>query len=395
MKEKANNYLGLITVVFITALLCCYRDLFYPDVMMERCSYIFDQYNTSGVVWTFWKMVSEVTRVLALITSIAGMLAIVCSIRKSTAFKKVFWFSIVSYILNVIWLLSLTVAEKQESVLRFFVKFFSGVCQVEYNPNTELSMAFEKLTYFGDRVFLLLAMSLLVAFSIVWAKKKGTMEASSYSSYSYGKISLYMIMAGVLHLIFNLCTESHFLYSLLGVPKSRWEYFGGVEGTKAGFGFFFYVPVALIVAVGLILILHNRLSKRKLTAIGSGLLIANIIIVLAGIFSQMKENTEYAKKAGSVYYSLSIKKAMVTECFGLFIFELIVLVCLVDLISEERSFLQSMAILICILIGSMGVMRFSGQVDAFGLILGLGSLVIYLIFVLVKFFAGKYRPMRA
>lgn len=386
MKEKVNNYLGLITVIFITALLCCYRDLFYPEVMMERCSYIFDQYNTSGVVWAFWKMVSEVTRVLALITSITGMLAIVYSIRKSVAFKKVFWFSIVSCILNVIWIFCLTVAEKQESVLHLFAKVFSGVCRVEYNPNTKLSVAFEKLTYFGDRVFLLLVISLLVAFFIVWVKKKRAMVVASCP---YGKISLYVIMAGILHLIFNLCTESHFLYSLLGVPKSQWGYFAGVEGTKAGFGFFFYVPVALIVAVGLILVLHNRLSKRKLVAIGSGLLIVNIIIVLAGILSQIAENAEYAKKAGRVYYSLSIKKAMVTECFGLFVFEIIVLVCLVDLISEERSFLQSMAVLICTLIVSMAVMRFIGRVDAFGLIFGLAGLVIYLIFVLVKFLAGK------
>ena len=183
MKEKINLYWGLIILLFITILYCSFYKLIYPDYMMRTCEYIFDQYNTAGIVWTFWKVVGGVTRVMALVTIFVTLLAIVGGFCRFVVSRRLAWVSILLNALNVLWLFGLTLAETNETVLRFFVRIFTYVCHVEYNPSVNLAEAVSQLNYFGNRSFVLCMIAILLIICVLWLTKSKNEERVSIGYY--------------------------------------------------------------------------------------------------------------------------------------------------------------------------------------------------------------------
>lgn len=334
MKEKFNLYGGFV-VLFIIIILCCsFYKLIYPDNMMKTCDYIFDSYNTSGMIWTFWKMVGGVTRLMAFVTVSVTILAMVGIFCRFVGSRKLVWGSIVLNALNVIWLFGLTLAEKNENILRFFIKIFSFICQVEYNPKANLAAATNKLDYFGNRGFVLCIIVLLLVVCVIWMLKK---EIKENVYVGYGKLVLYILIVGIIHQFIDFCTESHVMYSFLGIPKEDWEYLFYVRGLKTGFGLFFYIPVILLVITVLNLLLYHKLAKGKMMLISTGLLLVNLGMVMFGMLNNINESAEYAINNNALFYAVSLKKVMVSECIGLFLLEFVAMVILINLLPQKSS----------------------------------------------------------
>lgn len=392
MKAKIKNYLGIIFLAIITILLLFYKEVCSPTSMLEKCDIIFNQYNTSGILWVFWKIVSIVTRGIALVTVCINVLAIIGVIRGVVHAKRIFWTSLVLNMLNVSWLLILTIAEKSEMLLRFLAKICCFLSGVEYQAEADLSVAFKPLNYFLERRIVIGIVIVLLVGCLVWAVKEKNKEAINIS---YGKVAAYILLVGISQLFLTLCTESHTLYSILGIKKEQWVYFASLGDTKAGFGFFFYVPLIFLFLVSLVLLLHDKLSKGKMVLMSFGLFLAQTIFLIVGVLYSIALDTETARQNNLLYYSLSIKKEMIAECIGFSVFEFVAIVILLNLLSRRCSFLLALIVQICILICSLILMKFFQQINLFGVAIGLSSLIGYAILwskrylAQCNFFAGS------
>lgn len=375
MYSKKLKYLILLAI--LVGLIPFYK-LIYPNEMLGMCKITFDQYNSSGITWTYWKMVGEITRVLVSASILVTIFAIVAGLRKYVDEKKMFLISIVTNSLSVIWFLCLTIAENNKLLLSFLAKIFSSICRIEYSSTANLSSIYE-LNYFGNKSFWLVILVLLIVICAVLFKKEKTQELTSEEN---GKSLLYLAIAGGMHLLFNMCTESHVIYKMLGIHNNEWDYVESVESMKAGYGFFFHVPVMLIVVMGIVLLLYKKISNAKVITLSVCLLLANIVYVCAGVLKNIAEMTQIAEQNKSEFYSLSLKRVILSECMGLFVFEIVSVIILIQLLKKKFSILQTVVVQIAILGCSFFGMRLCNQVQLFGVVIGVSCIVVYLIFAL-------------
>lgn len=384
--NKINSYFGIILLILVLALSCSFYKLMYPEVMLDTYGVIFDQYNTSSAIWSFWKMISFVTRVLTLVTFSVSLFAIVCELQQFIKAGFLFGVSIVLNFINVIWFFCLMAAEKSESVLRFLIQISAAITRTEFHPASGLSAFQNRLSYISSRSIVLYIILLILLLCVIWLKRTPKMEKEDIAT---TQIAVYILEVGLLHLFFNYCTESHLLFRLFGIKQDQWDVLSDSVMGKNGFGFFFYIPVMFLVVISLTLFLFNKLSKNKLLFLDGVLLLANIIYVGIAVFDQLSKQEISASSQKLLFFSLTAEKVILSECIGLFVFEIVTVFVLIQFLQKKCSIFQFILFPICIFLISMLVVTIFHQVELIGVIIGLVSLFFFAFFLLNLYYRKK------
>lgn len=377
--KKVNDYLGILMLFIVLALFCSFYKLIYPELMLDTYGVIFDQYNTSGVIWSFWKMISYVTRVLTLVTISVSLFAIVCELQQFVKARFFFCVSLALNFINAICLFGLMAAEKSESILKFLIKIFAAINRTEFSSASDLSVFQNKLDYVSSRNIVLYIILLILLLCAIWIKKKPKIEKVDIAT---TQIAIYILEVGFLHSFFNYCTESRLLFKIFGIERDQWELINDSIIGKNGFGFFFYIPVMFIIAISLTLLLFNKWSIIKLLLLNGVLLLAHIIYVITAVFYQLSKHEINASNQKLLFFSLTAKKVILSECIGLFIFEFVTIFVLIQFLQKKCSVLQLIQFPICIFIISMLVVMIFHKVELVGIIIGLVSLFFSAFFIL-------------
>lgn len=109
-------------------------------------------------------------------------------------------------------------------------------------------------------------------------------------------------------------------------------------------------------------------------------LLSNTVFVIVTMLNTISETAEYAHKNNYSFYSLTVKRAIVLECVGLFAFETISDIILINLLLKKYIFLQAMLVQICIFVAGMLFMGLCKNVYLFGIAIGLFSLILFSLF---------------
>lgn len=384
--KRINNYFGVLMLFIVLALSCTFYKLMYPEIMLDTYGVIFDQYNTSGAIWSFWKIISLVTRVLTLVTISVSLFAIVGELQQFVKAKLLFGVSLILNFINVIWLFSLMAAEKSEPVLRFFIKIFSTINRTGYNSASNISSFQNKLDYVGSKSIVLYIIVLFLFLCVIWIKKREKAENRDIGTI---QIAVYILEIGLLHSFFNYCTESHLLFRMFGVERNQWDVLNDSIIGKNGFGFFFYIPVMFIVAISLTLFLYNKMSKFRLLLLNGGLLLANIFYVVFAVFNQISKHEIEASNQKLLFFSLTAQKVVLSECIGLFIFEFVTILALIQFLQKKCSLFQLILCPVCILVSSLLIMTIFHKIELMGIIIGSVSLVFSGFYILNSYYREK------
>lgn len=391
--KKISNYLGLFMLFMVLVLSCAFNKLMYPEIMLDTYGVIFDQYNFSGTIWLFWKVISIVTRGLALVTISVSLIAVVAEIQKFSKARFLYYAGIIVNFLNIIWLFSVMALEKNESILRFCMDLLSTVNHTGYSLNSNLYLFQSKLDYVSSRSFVLYMMVLLLLICTIWIKK--SKQISECIQCNTIQIVFYTLEVGFLHALFDFCTESQLFYKMIGIESNQWDALSDSLIVKKGLGFYFYIPIVFLLLISLTLLFYRRLSKLKLLLVDGSLLLIHNTYVVFSVLNQISKYENNAKSQGILFYALTAKKIVVSECIGLCIFEFTALFILVHFLQKKCTFLQLSLFPICILAFGFVFLSIFQKIELWGIFIGIASLFFIAVYILIYRKRQSFKSLKA
>ncbi len=378
--KKKNSYFIYVELSVIILAFLAYTKLLYPNEMLQMMDLTFDQYNTSGVMWSYWKAISDITRILVLIAGVINLYVIIGGFGKKTGRGVTAAISV--DIVYAVWILLMTIAEKSTAVLTALLKIFSGVCGVTYYADGDYASCMESVDYFTSRIFVLAFIIIMLVCAVCCRNKV-------QDAISHKKEILYIIFAGLIHLLFDVSTESRALYHLLGISDDKWTYLASIRADKIGMIFALGIPIVFIVICVVITLFHDKIPKTRIIPCSLLIEAISMICMVIAILVRISNNIKDAKASNVLYYSGTVKQVLLLENAGLFVFECVSIIILVNLVRDKMTFSKAMILQLVITLVSFGLMRVIADMELWGVVIGVSSLVVLVLWLILSSLSSK------
>ena len=370
-------------LLFVFVLLCIsYAQLIQPSVMMDKCKIFFDTYHTANATWVYWDIISKATFVLFLVLGIVNLLAAVGMICKCRVTKKAAYIAFVGDGAALIWLLILTIAENNETLLCFLIKCFTTISGLKYYEPSRFLNALSPVSYFSDRVVVLAVAIVFFVISIFGITKS---EYKETESVNMCQVIWFGIVAGVVRFLLALCSKSNMMFEITGIAKNKnQDVISQMNWLKEGYLLYFYFPTMMLLVITALLIIRSKASRRTKIGISAVVLAVNTVAVLGTLLYKLETMKELAIKNSEIFYTNILKNNVQYECLGFLVFDIVSVLLFIYFLENNISFTQLVVAMISIFLISVFDMRMIQDIQFFGIATAVVSAGIFMTMIILK-----------